>query len=118
MKQNLQALSKSELFTQGFIDNYQSIVNAINTKLENGDEVWEVGDLSPFSFASDVSPWCLCQDFSSENFQQIEKVNLNEENGEFKFIWKDNFSWKNFIFKVKKENNRWKISFLEGFDSI
>lgn len=129
LKQNLEVLKNTGFFTDEFIANYNQIIKTLDKKIKNKEiEVWNVYELPTFSFANDVDPWCLCQDVPFDNpnpydFVTIEIINLDKDKGEFNWKWgnlKPDYdpSWKNFSykFKVVKENNKWRISYLQGFD--
>jgi hypothetical protein len=123
LKQNLNQLEETNLFAKEFIENYNQIILKLNRKLAANEfeyGPWLVGDMPPFSFESDVDPWCLCQD-SPAPWDQVEVNHLEGQTYEWK--WGDlkeetHPSWKEFRykFKVTKENTRWVISYLEGFD--
>jgi hypothetical protein len=126
-KQNLIILRQTNLFATEFIDNYNQIILALDNGLRNGKySQWFVGELPTFNFGCDVNPWTLSQDVPYENpnpYDFVEIILLNAEKGEV--IWKwgkaeliTTTSWKEFEyrFKVVKENEKWKISYLEGFD--
>jgi hypothetical protein len=78
-----------------------------------------VGELPPFNFASDVNPWCLCQENLPWNAVVVEKLNNT------KFFWKwgdlkshSHQNWQDFKyeFEVTREDSVWKINVLAGFD--
>lgn len=127
--QNLLKLKESDLFATEFIDNYNQIILTLHKGLKNGEyEQWLTGNLPTFNFSADANPWCLCQDvpFDKPNpwdLIKIEKINLDDNTGEFNWKWgkllkKTDSSWKEFkyLFRVVKENNKWKITYLQGFD--
>ena len=126
-KENLNKLRDTKFFATAFINNYNQIISTFDKGLKNGKyEQWQVNEMPPFSFASDVNPWTLCQDIPYDNpnpFDCVEVIMLNIENGEA--IWKwgkteliTESSWKDFEYKfgAVKEDDHWKISYLEGFD--
>ncbi len=126
-KQNLDKLHKTNLFASEFIENYNQIILAFDKGLKNGKyEQWLVGELPPFNFSSDVNAWNLSQDVPYDNpnpFDFVEVNLLDIDKGEVNWKWgKPELitepSWKDFEykFKVVKEDNKWKISYLEGFD--
>lgn len=127
-KANLEKLKSTNFFAKEFIENYNQIILNLNKKLSQKEEVWPVGDIAPFNFASDVNPWCLCQDVPFDNpnpwdFIEVEAINLTNDKGDLKWKWgklelNENPDWKKFAYKfrVSKENGTWKISYLEGFD--
>jgi hypothetical protein len=126
-KQNLDILQKTNFFATEFIENYNQIIMTLDKGLKNDNyDKWFVGDLPTFSFGSDANPWTLSQDvpYDSPNpFDFVEIKLVNIDNG--KVIWKwgkpeliTEPSWKDFEYKfrVLKETNKWKISYLQGFD--
>jgi hypothetical protein len=123
LKSNLDKLKETNFFTTEFIDNYNQIILTLDKKLKTGEyDKWLVGDLPTFIFANDYDPWWNSQEQFSLQFATIEIISLTKNNGEFYFKCGDkghgcdgleNFKMR---FRVVKEDNRWKISYLEGFD--
>jgi hypothetical protein len=117
LKENIDKLKETGFFSAEFIENYNQIILTLDRKLRNKDYIkWFIGDLPPFKFANDINPWCLCQGYSSDDFYDIEINKLNCKSGEIMWKWENDSNWKNFRFRVIKENNKWKISYMEGFD--
>jgi hypothetical protein len=117
LKINLDKLRQTGFFTTEFIENYNQIIQTLDKKLRNKEfKDWLVGDLPTFNFVNDINPWCLCQGFSPEDFDDVEIIKINSISGELKWKWKKGSSWNDFIFRVKKEDNKWEISYMEGFD--
>lgn len=123
LRQNIKKLEETSLFANEFIENYNQIILALNSKLTANEfeyGPWHVGDMPPFNFASDVDPWCLCQDTPS-TWDQVEVNHLEGQTYEWKWGGlkaETHPSWKEFRykFKVTRENSKWVISYLEGFD--
>ncbi len=122
-KQNLEKLKSTGFFSPEFIENYNQIIMTLDNGLRNGKyEKWLVGDLPTFNFANDYSPWWCGQESFSIEKSEIELIKLDKEKGEFYFICGDKVAgcegMENYKmrFSVIKENNKWKISYLEGFD--
>ena len=126
-KQNLDKLQKTNFFATEFIENYNQIILNLDKGIRNGNiEKWLIGDMPPFNFSSNVNPWTGCQDIPYDDpnpFDNIVIKEVNIRNGDL--IWKwgkpeliTEPSWKVFEYKfrVVKENDRWKISYLQGFD--
>jgi hypothetical protein len=123
LNKNIEKLRKTGFFADEFIDNYNRILKTLDKKIKNKEfEKWNIYELPTFSFANDVSPWCSCQDNFSWDNVQVEIVNLNADKGELKWNWKldsdTDQSWKDFAYKfsVVNVNNKWQISYLQGFD--
>jgi hypothetical protein len=130
-KQNLNTLLKTNLFSSEFINNYNQIILTLDKGIKNGKyEPWLMGDLPPFVFGDqgEVDPWTMSEDYPYDIANpfaliEIDIINLNQDKGLIKWRWgkldkNTDPSWKTFSrkFKVAKENNTWKIAYLEGFD--
>jgi len=126
-KHNLDKLRQTNLFATEFIENYNQIILTLDKELRNGNyDQWLVGDLPTFIFANDVDPWTMCQDVPYDKpnpFDFIEVNIINSDKGEVDWKWgklelNSDAGWKNFTYKfrVVKENDKWKIAYLTGFD--
>ena len=116
-----QELKKSGFFSQTFIDNYKRLITELDRKMRNNEfEEWLVGDLPPFKFANDVSPFFNCQEtapvdsisFLSENPKNVKAkwfANFPDTNGNMQMTVMGNCNF-------EKEQDHWKISYLPGFD--
>ncbi len=121
---NLEKLRKTGFFADEFIDNYNSIAHTLDTKIKNKEfEKWNIYELPTFNFANDVSPWCSCQDNMPWDNIEVEPIKLSNDKGELKWNWgkldsRVDSSWKDFsyTFRVVKVDDKWKISYLQGFD--
>ena len=121
-KANLDKLRETIFFSSEFIENYNQIILTLDKKLRNKEfEEWRVGELPTFIFANDVDPCCLCQDipFDSPNpwdSVEVKVIKLDKVQGEL--TWR-NSGWSEkagYKFRVSKENEIWKIAYMEGFD--
>ena len=126
-KQNLDKLQKTNFFATEFIENYNQIILNLDKGLRNGNiEKWLVGDMPTFNFSSNINPWTGSQDIPYNDPIPYDYVEIKWGNiGNGELIWKwgkpeliTDPSWKVFEyqFRVVKENDRWKISYLQGFD--
>ncbi|MDP4209606.1 MAG: hypothetical protein Q8928_12405 [Bacteroidota bacterium] len=123
LKSNLDKLKETNYFATEFIENYRQIIVTLDKKLRNGEyEKWFVGDLPTFIFANDYSPWWNGQESFPIEKGMVELINLDKDKGEFDFACGDkghgcdgleNYKMR---FRVVKEDNKWKISYLEGFN--
>ncbi len=113
-KKSTEQLEKSGFFAKEFLENYQNLASKMNEKMKDGSAVWVIGDLPPF-VGSGVNAWCNCQDYPEKYWEKLLLSKFEKQGEETAFVWTlDN----GFIYKIraKKENNIWKISYLEGFD--
>lgn len=129
ISKNIAILKSTGLFANAFIDNYKNLVSTLDKKIRSGEygECY-ANELPPYKFANDVDPWTLCQDIPYDNpnpsdFVEVIVLKLDNNNGELNWKWgrlNSNVStdWKNFTyrFKVTREDGKWKISYLQGFD--
>ena len=65
----------------------------------------------------------MYQDYLDWEMVEVEIVNLSSDKGELNWYWGNigedyDPSWKKFTyqFRVAKEDGKWKISYLEGFE--
>ncbi len=128
-ERNVEGLKKTGFFAKEFTDNYDKIIRTLDKNLRSGKYgQWLVGDLPSFRFANDVNPWCACQDVPFDNpnpYDYLEVDDLKIENGTATANW----YWGNrpgssaladreypYRFRAVKENDVWKISYMQEFD--
>ncbi|MFD1603030.1 hypothetical protein ACFSJW_06980 [Flavobacterium artemisiae] len=112
-KKRLKELKNTNLFSKDFIANYDKIALKIDSEFKNGTLKWNVGELPPFGFGA--SPWCNCQDFPNDFLTKTKIKDLEINNNKASYDWgfgpDDVYS-----IKAVKENDVWKISYMQGFD--
>jgi len=127
INKNISELKKTGFFATEFIENYNLIILTLDKKIKNKEIEWLFGDFPPFNFDCNLSPWLEGQDTYDEviNFWdniEIQIIRLNNKNGEleYHYNWRklESSAWKGDGYKIRvtKENNKWKISYMEGFD--
>lgn len=128
-QQDLAELRASGLFAAGFIDNYNRVILTLDKRLRSGKQHWLAGDPPDFGFYRGANAWCNCQDVPYDkpnpwDFVEIKLLNKSANTAEATWHWgklpaESGPDWKNFSYKfsVVKENGKWKIAYLEGFDS-
>lgn len=127
---NLEKLRSTNYFSEEFIDNYKLIILTLDRKIKNKEfEAWYIYDVpDPLNFAVNASAWCNCMEVPYDkpnpwDFVEIKVVSTSKEQADLFWTW-GNLSdeqkkyWEDdsYNFKVKKENNQWKISYMQGFD--
>jgi hypothetical protein len=110
---------KTNLFSAEFLSNYQKIVKTLDQKFKTKEIEWLAGDMPPYGNGS--NPWCNCQDEPyAEYWDKIEItfIELNQSHAALTWTWGQSDWSKDFNYKVRvrKENEKWKISYLQGFD--
>ncbi|MFO7369636.1 MAG: hypothetical protein R6X09_05125 [Bacteroidales bacterium] len=123
LKENLNKLKETSFFSSEFIENYNQIILTLDRKLKNKEYIeWLIGDLPPFRFANDCNPWWNGQEYFSLQLVIVEKINLSKDEGEFYFkcgsMGNDCSGLEGYKtrFRVVKRENKWKISYMQGFD--
>lgn len=122
-RKNLEVLKQTNFFTDGFIENYNQIILTLDKGLRNGEyETWLVGDLPTFIFANDYSPWWDGQESFQLEQGTIELISSDKNSCEYYFkcgnSQKGCEGLENYKMKIRVslEANKWKISYLEGFE--
>jgi hypothetical protein len=123
LKVNLDTLKATNFFSNEFINNFYQIILTLDKKLKNHEYyVWLVGELPPFNFSNDVNPWCYCQEIPYDDpnpwgLVEINVLKLDTNKGELTWTW-GKTDWPDILyrFNVTKEEGKWKISYMKGFD--
>lgn len=123
-QKNLETLKKSGLFATEFIENYNQIILTLDKGIKSGRyEPWLVGDLPPFFFNNDHSPWCDCQDNYEWDEVVVRPTELKTTRAALEWTWGGSSAdslpnWKTFAYKFRavKVEGKWKVAYLQGFD--
>ncbi|RYU90841.1 hypothetical protein EWM62_09370 [Mucilaginibacter terrigena] len=123
------SLRNTGFFSDEFINNYNKIIQVLYSKMKDKQIApFYTGEIPPFGFATDADPWCYCQEVPYDHpnpfgLVDVHIIELNNEDGKLYWTWgslpKDALAdWKDvrYNFNVKKEGDKWKISYLQGFD--
>jgi len=129
VRANLGVFKSTGYFSFEFIDNYNQILQTLEKEMKDKKFApWSVNELPPYNFANDVDPWSNSQDVpydtpNAYGLVDVHIISLNNQEGELYWTWGGlppgtDPSWKQikYKFRVKKEDDKWKISYLEGFD--
>ncbi|QQY82476.1 hypothetical protein JJL45_00345 [Tamlana sp. s12] len=120
---NKELLKKSGMFSDIFIASYRKVLEQIDEKVKNKeyDYDWVVGEYPPFG--TGVNEWCHCQDTPNDyywNDIQIKDIKVIGSNKvSLTWNWGLNTKWSNgfsYPMEVKKENNTWRVTYLDGFN--
>jgi hypothetical protein len=123
------SLKNTGFFSKEFINNYNQIIQLLDSQMKDKEIApFSTGEIPPFGFHTDSDPWCDCQDVPYDNpnaysLVDVRIIDLNNKSGNLYWTWgslpKDvSPDWRTFTYKfnVIKENGKWKISYLQGFD--
>ena len=113
----LQQLRDTHLFSTGFLNNYAQIGQEIDRRLLTGEIDYWLGDMAPYG--KDADPWTNAQDIPSETYWQtlrIRNLIVQKNRGSLSWLWPQNFGEQAYLIGVVKENNHWRIDYMQGFD--
>lgn len=121
----LKKLRESGFFAEEFVFNMNKIIKKQDELLRTGKVEWLDGDMSPFE-VDNANNWCNCQDEPTDNdpYGQIKITFTKLNQKEADIFWKWNVtkdvdpSWAEpkYTIRLVKENNKWKIAWMEGWD--
>ncbi|QQS95477.1 hypothetical protein [Sphingobacterium spiritivorum] len=112
-KKRISALKDTHFFAEEFLENYNRLGLTIDEKLRNNTFTWYIGELPPFG--NGANPWCNCQDSPDNYWKRIslQDVVVDGNTATYNWTWGEGFQYK---MKAVKENDIWKISYMQGFD--
>ncbi|GEM_PF-4667700 len=133
----VQQLKDSGLFTQAFLDNYTKIGHEIHRRLRTKEMIYEAGYTPPYG--NGANPWTNSLDVSSDTYWneiRIENVVTRGNRAVLTWSWPGNYremritkavclqkaekaviiESADYQIEVVKENDRWKITRMQGFD--
>ena len=110
LKNTLSDLKSSGYFSEHFLKNYENIGRYVDKKLKNGKYYNEIN--FPFQ---DSDPWTFFQDDAGEywNNFKISDLIINKDLATLQWYLNPQEKYK---VNFKKENDSWKVFYLEGFD--
>jgi hypothetical protein len=105
-------LEGSNYFCSDFIKNYERIGMAVDNRLKDGKYYNEIN----FSF-QDADIWTSSQEDESNLWKilKIKDLHIYGDEASLKWYKEDNKDF-GYLVKMKKENDTWRISYLEGLD--
>lgn len=113
-------LKETGFFDEAFFENYKQILTKIDTEIKADTAKYQEGDGLENDYFG-ANPWCNCQDSPDKYWETMKikdlVINGNVATAKWTWIWNDTnpFSYE---VKLKKANNTWKITNLEGFDNL
>ncbi len=115
-KKRVLELEQTGLFDPAFIDTYNRISAKIDLSIKSDTVKYFEGDGLELDWIG-ADPWCNCQD-SPENYWDklvLKSLQLNGDEATAVWTWGEDYTY---TVKVKKTKGIWKITSLEGFESV
>lgn len=115
-KKTFKAIAKTGLFSTSFLNNYKKIGEYINTKLVNANPKY----LNEINFAyQEADPWTNFQDEAPDFWDRLKITDFKSAPDKSLLKWQTHLQgWSSGKYAVGfiKENGKWKVSYMEGFD--
>lgn len=117
---NIEVYKQTDFFSRDFLDRHKRIALTLDTSIQKADIEWRnINDGIPL-WDTNADDWCGCQDFPDKYWEKQTIYDLFISNGfaSFYWTWDDQLKANSLKYKMtaKKENNKWKINSMEGFD--
>lgn len=117
---NIEVFKQTNFFSLDFLDKHKKIALTLDTSIKKADKEWRnINDGIPL-WDTNADDWCGCQDYPDNYWekQTIHDLNISNDFASFSWTWDDLDKSNSFKYKMtaKKENNKWKINSMEGFD--
>jgi len=107
----IRQMQKTDFFSEEFLTNYKQIGQRTNQMLKRDSTLRMVGIAFPFQ---DSDTWYSGQ-VGPPNLDDLTIFNLSINNDQALFKWTTT-NWDSLDVRFRKENNKWKLSFLELMD--
>ena len=109
-------LQQTKIFAVDFLTAYHHLGQEIHRRLATGAMEYWVGDMPPFG--NGASPWTNAQDTPDQFWQQmrIQNFQIQGDRAQFTWHWPLGYGDQPYWVGMKKEQDQWRIRFLQGFD--
>lgn len=114
----MQELRKTHYFSDYFFAAHQTLARSIDSSIQQTDKKWCNANDGMSIWETGADDWCDCQDYPDDYWKLLTLNNFKFEKGMVSFYW----SWgenneKQYQMKAIKEEGKWKISHMQGFNS-
>lgn len=115
-EKTFKAIKESHLFSTSFVASYKELGEIINKKLKSANPKYLNEINFPFQ---DADPWTYFQDDAGQFWNKliISDFNLSSDSASLNWYIQDKDSKTDkYLVKLVKENKKWLVSYLEGFN--
>ncbi len=116
---DMEIFRKTNFFSKEFFITHRTISLSIDSSIKLASIEWRNINNGIPIWATDVDDWCGCQDYPDNYWKTLTLNNFHFDNGLMSFEWtwgdKNGFQANKYKMEARKEDGKWKISFIEGF---
>ena len=112
-RERMEELEKTDFFDKTFLNNLNEIAEQIDKYCKDDKEKYQINLYPPW--VSGTNNWCNCQ-ISPDNYWETLTITNFKNNGnsaDFDWTWGGEFYYH---VKAQKSSNKWRISYLQGWD--
>ena len=118
---NIEVFKQTNFFSRDFFTRHKNIALSLDTSIKKADKKWRnINDGIPL-WATNADDWCGCQDYPDNYWEKltIHDLNIINDFASFYWTWDEPVKSNSFKYKMtaKKEDDKWKINSIEGFDN-
>ncbi|HAO07902.1 MAG TPA: hypothetical protein DCQ50_13180 [Chryseobacterium sp.] len=115
-EKDMEVFKKTGFFSKNFFETHKSIGLSIDSSIKQSSVKWRnINDGIPI-WDTDADDWCGCQDYPDNYWKTLTLNNFIFDNGIVTFFWTwENKNEKQYKMKAIKEDEKWRISYIEGF---
>ncbi len=114
---NIELFKQTDFFTRDFLLKHQSIALSLDSSIKKTDISWRnLNDGIPI-WDVEYDTWCYCQD-SPDNYWKIltiDSLTIKGGYADFNWNWGGEYPHNSKV-TARKEDGKWKINSLEGFN--
>jgi hypothetical protein len=117
-QKNIELFKQTNFFSRDFLQQHKNIALTLDSSIRNADISWRnINDGIPV-WDSGADDWCNCQDYPDDYWKilTLDSLIFKKHHVEFKWTWDKKYKG---FYKVTavKEDDKWKINSLEGFNN-
>lgn len=118
---NIRTLESTNFFSEEFFRTHRNIALSLDSSIRKADIEWRNFEDGIPLWSPDADDWCSCQDYPDDYWKILTITNLELEDQIASFNW----TWDTgptdyphyYPVTAKKENIKWKITWLNGFNN-
>jgi hypothetical protein len=115
--ENIQIFKQTNFFSDEFLKTHKNVAKTLDLSIKKADIAWRNSNDGISLWDTNADNWCGSQDYTEKYWKTltIDSLTVNQEKADFVWNWDKKHSH-NYKVKAKKEDGKWKISSLNGFN--